>query len=293
MKIFCAWLGRFFAFILYHLPRPIQFFLGDLIGILWLDILRIRRDIVKNNFDIAFPEWENEKKWKMARNSMSYLGRGLVQYSYLPFLNKNNIKQYVKFKNIHFLEQALEQEKGVCMLTLHLGNGDMGIAALSLADYPIELISKEFKIRWLNELWFGMRERLGTKFIPPRNSSYSILKALKKNSIVVFVLDQFMGPPIGIKTKFFGKETGTAMGLTVMAKRTGAPVLPVYIYWNEDGTHTVEVEPAIVFEEMSTKEKTLKHMTQVYTDHIERIIRKHPDQWMWVHRRWKKFKVES
>ena len=84
MKIFCAWLGRFLPSYCIIYQDPFSFF-GRSDWDFVVGYIEIRRDIVKNNFDIAFPEWENEKKWKMARNSMSYLGRGLVQYSYLPF----------------------------------------------------------------------------------------------------------------------------------------------------------------------------------------------------------------
>jgi len=107
--------------------------------------------------------------------------------------------------------------------------------------------------------------------------------------VVIFVLDQFMGPPIGVKTLFFGKETGTAMGLTVMAKRTGAPVIPVYCHERADGKQVVSCESEIEFEEKGEKSETLTYMTQKYTDKLESIIKLYPEQWMWVHRRWKKF----
>lgn len=282
--------GRSIAFILYKLPRSIQFLLGDFIGLLWFDVLRIRRQVVIDNITRAFPELSHKQKVKMGRWSLRYLGRSLIQYSYLPFMTKEKIKKLVKFEGFEHLEKALEKNKGVCLLTLHLGNGDLGVAALSLLGYPIQLISKEFTLRWLNDMWFGMRAKLGTKFIAPRNSSYSILKALKSNEVVIFVLDQFMGPPIGVKTKFFGHETGTAMGLTVMSKRTQAPVVPIYMKWNKDGSHTLTCLPPVEFEEQANNEETLTYMTQKYSDQVEEIIKKHPEQWLWIHRRWKKFK---
>lgn len=282
--------GRSIAYIIFKMPRFIQFMLGDLVGILWFDILRIRRTVVLDNLKKAFPEWSIKKRTQVGRTSLRYLGRSLVQYSYLPFLDEQSVKKLIKVEGFEHIDQALEQKKGVCLLTLHLGNGDLGVAALSLLGYPIHLISKEFTLRWLNDMWFDMRARLGTKFIAPRNSSYSILKALKSNELVIFVLDQFMGPPIGVKTNFFGHETGTAMGLTVMSKRTQAPVIPIYMKWNEDGSHTLTCLPPVEFEEKSKNDETLVFMTQKYSDKIEEIIKKHPDQWMWVHRRWKKYK---
>lgn len=290
MKLLVGYLSRFFAFIVVHLPIKIQNLLGDLIGILWLDILRIRRKIVLENLKIAFPNLSKKEAVKLAQKSLRNMGRNVIEFCHFPYLTKENIDEKYNYVGLENLDKALLQDKGVCLLSLHMGNGDFAGAAFSLKGYKIHLISKEFNVKWLNSLWFGIRGRLGTKFISPRNSSYAVLRALRAKEIVVFVLDQFMGPPIGVETTFFGRKTGTAMGLTVMTKRTGAPVVLCYDLRNEDGTHTLTVGAPIPFEEKETKEATLSHMTQVYTNHIEEVVRNHPEQWMWVHRRWKKFK---
>lgn len=98
-----------------------------------------------------------------------------------------------------------------------------------------------------------------------------------------------MGPPIGVRTKFFGRETGTAMGLALMAERTGAPVVPMYTVRQPDGSAIVIFEPEIPMQDFGPRDETIARMTQVYTDKIEEIVRKHPEQWMWIHRRWKDF----
>lgn len=291
MKKLIGYLAKIFSWLVIQLPIPLQRLLGKCVGILWWDILRIRREVVFENIRRAFPDMPSPEINRLARKSLYHMGHGLVEYCYLPFLNSNNVMKKVKFVGQENLDLALKQGKGVCMLSLHMGSGDIGAAGLALYGYPIHILSKEFKIKWLNQMWFGLRSALGIQFIPPRNSSFSVLRAIKDKEIVVFVLDQFSGPPIGVKTHFFGHETGTGMGLTVMAKRTGAPVVLCYDHRNEDGTHTIYCEPEIPFEEKETKEKTLQHMTQVYTDHIEKIVKKHPEQWMWVHRRWKPFRV--
>ena len=150
------------------------------------------------------------------------------------------------------------------------------------------MVSKFFKLKWLNDLWFGMRERLGTRFIGPRDSSFALLKSLKQGRAVVIPLDQFTGPPIGVRTTFFGHETGTAAGLGVMAERSGAPVVSVYTVRTPSGRHAVhfvrEIPPRI------SAEETAEQITQRFNDELESLVRLHPEQWMWIHRRWKKFK---
>jgi Kdo2-lipid IVA lauroyltransferase/acyltransferase len=173
---------------------------------------------------------------------------------------------------------------------LHLGHGDLACAALSLNGLPIIMVSKFFKLRWLNDLWFGMRERLGTRFIAPRDSSYALLKGLKSGAAVVIPLDQFTGPPIGVRTTFFGRETGTAAGLAVMAERSGAAVVSAYCFRDTNGKHVIHFNREMPVSSARSPEGA-RLVTQTFNDELESFVRLHPDQWMWIHRRWKRFVV--
>lgn len=283
-----AWPGKALAFIIYSLPYSLQVAIGNFIGFLWFDLFRIRRDVIENNLKLAFPNSTPEERIRIGRASVRNLGMTLVEFCRFPFVRKEDIALF-EFKGLENMRGALAQNKGVCMLTIHIGNLDWATVGCSLEGVPLTIISKEFKIKWLNDLWFGMRRKFGTKFLPPRNSSMAILRCLKANEIVCFVLDQFMGPPIGVKTVHFGVETGTAMGLSVIVGRTRSPVIPAYTCRKADGTTYIEFGPEIPFVESANKEETVKNMTQVYVDKLEEYIRTCPEQWMWVHRRWKKF----
>ncbi len=282
-----AWVFRFFGFLFLLFPKKLRFLVGDFLGILWFDVFRIRRDVVLGNLKKAFPGWSEAERIRVGRKSLFHLGRDLTEYCELPELNLEKVNSMFEIEGWEHLEQARAKGKGVCLLTLHLGNGDLAIAALSLLGVPMYLISKEFKLKWLNDLWFGMRARLGTHFIPPRNSSYSVLKALKKQSCVVFVLDQFTGPPIGVKTTFFGHETGTGAGLATIAERAGCPVVPVYTYRKDEKTHVIHFDPEIPYISLSDHDQAITATTQKYNDVLETYVRKCPEQWMWIHKRWK------
>lgn len=290
MKLLIGSFSRLIAFVIWSLPRRAQLTLGRAIGWLWFDVLRIRRRIAIDNVGIAFPQFSETERTRIARASLWSMGETLIEYFLFPFLTEKNANDFIEIQGEENIHSALSQNKGAIFLTLHLGNGDLAVAAMSRLGYPMNLISKEFKAAWLNDLWFGMRRKLGTKFISPEKSSFEILRALKRNEIVVFVLDQFMGPPVGVRTTFFGKETGTAMGCALMADRTGAPVVPCFTYRREDGRHVLVFEPAIPFLDHGLRTQNIAVMTQVYTDKIESIIRRHPGQWMWIHRRWKEFR---
>lgn len=271
------------------LPERVRLFLGDMLGVLWFDVFRIRRNVAIENTRKAFPEWSESRRNQAVRNSLRGMGRSLVEFCLFPFFTREKLDRKIEYRGLNNIDDALKLGKGVLFLSLHVGNGDIIVAGLSSRGYPMNVISKLFKNKALNDIWFGMRSKLGTKFISPEKSSFDILKALKRKEIVVFVLDQFMGPPIGVRTKFFGHETGTAMGLAVIADRTKAPVVPAYTFRKPDGTHIAVFEPALRLDE-SLMEENIARMTQAYTDKIEQIIRQDPDQWMWIHRRWKEFR---
>lgn len=285
MKRLIGWLGRGISYLLFRGPLGLRLAIGSFLAFLWFDLFRIRRKVVLDNIAIAFPDMPAAERIRLGRRSLRYLGSNFVEYSLLPWLNKENYTRFFEFHDMHILDEALAQGRGALMLTLHLGHGDLACAGLSLKGYRIVIASKLFKARWLNDLWFGMRERLGTRFVPPRDSSYALLKALKTGSTVIIPLDQFTGPPIGVRTTFFGRETGTAAGLAVMAERSKAPVVLCYTWRQADGRHAIRSTKVI-----PTGDAPPEVVTQRFNDELEKVVREHPDQWMWIHKRWKKFK---
>jgi len=290
MKSLIGYCFKTLSHVLFLVPTTVRAALGTCIGFLWFDVFRIRRDVALANLEIAFPDKSIAERTAIARRSLHHMGRTIVEYALLPFLTRENVSQYVTIEGENHLQEALKNGTGAILLTLHLGNGDFGISALSMLGYPMNLISKEFKARWLNDLWFGMRRKIGTKFISAEKSSFDILRALRKNEFVIFVLDQFMGPPIGVRTRFFGKETGTAAGCALIAERTGTPVILCYTYRLPNSRHHIVIGSPIQSLDHRLGAKNIAVMTQDYTDRIESIVRGRPDQWMWIHRRWKEFR---
>lgn len=269
--------------------------IGDAIGILWFDILRIRRNVALENLRQCFSDWSEERRIQVARRSVCHIGRSFIEFLRVPSIAASpEQRAYWREKFIlhgeENLNAALAKGKGVFLLTAHVGNGDWATVGMALHGYRIHVITKEIKLDWLNNFWFSTRQSLGTELIPDRNSSLTILKQLKKNQSIAFMLDQFLGPPIGIKTTFFGRETGTAMGLALLSGRSQAAVVPAYSYRDSEGLTHVIFEPEIPFVETANKDETIRCMTQTYCDRIEGWVKTYPEQWMWVHRRWKKYK---
>ncbi len=269
------------------MPFFIHQTLAWIIAIIWFDILRIRRQTAIDNVLIVFPQFTLKQAKQMARKSIYHMGLTITEFFSMPFLWEKEFRQMFEVEGEEHLKEALKQKNGVFLLSAHRGNGDLGTAALASWGYKVHIISKIFKTAWLNRLWFSSREAKGVKFIPPRKSSYEILKALKAQEIVIFVLDQYTGPPNGVLTHFFNKKTGTAAGLALFSQRAQAPVLPVFTQRIGPLKHKITIRPPVVFEEQKTKDETIVFMTEKYNREVEAAILEAPEQWMWVHRRWK------
>ena len=283
---------KFLGFFLSLFPRPVVRFMGSLIGVLWFDILRFRRQMIIDNIAIAFPEMPLDERIRIGRSSMYRLGAHSLEFFTLPYLDQKWLKKHVVFHGLEHLEKARLKDKGVLVLGMHMGSGDLTASTVVMAGYPMHIISKFFGIKWLNDIWFGIRGSQGVKFIEPHGekTAFEILRAVKAKSDVAFVIDQFMGRPFAVENFFFGRKTGTAKGLALFVLKTGSPVVPLYAYEEAGKAHIVFQEELDLQRFIAQdKEQAVVEMTQHFNHVLESIIRKHPMDWMWIHRRWKEY----
>ncbi len=287
-------IGFFISGILFYLPESFRYLLSWILTFTFFDLFRLRRTVMLENIKRAMPQLTLEQQIKIVRKHVFYIFYNFLEFCIFPHINEKWIKKNIIFDDISSLEIALK-EGGALLLALHLGHGDMAISMLSHRGLPMFVISKHFKYKWLNDFWFGTRKKFGAQFIDPhgRNTSFDILKALKNKNAVIFVQDQYMGPPYGVETKFFGIDTGTACGLALFSLKTARPVIPVYCYRDDKRrTHIVSLERVSLDHEKEvgqTREQILIDRTQFYNSILEKIITQYPDQWLWIHRRWKKY----
>jgi KDO2-lipid IV(A) lauroyltransferase len=295
---FMPWWTRFFAnaigLIFWLIPWSWRRGFARWFSWLWFDVLRFRRYTVLKNLTIAFPEKSKTERYQIARESIGHLALNFCEFVSLPWVSPEFANTKVIFHGLENYEKAHQAGKGKLLLSLHAGNGDYACAMMSLRGIRLHLISKKFKLKAINDFWFGVRESMGTRFIDPHGSrnAFEIFGAFKRNESVVFVLDQFMGKPYGIETRFFGRKSGTAYGLALFAVKTHAPVIPVFTYRDVDNVTHVVFEPEIPLalpRDSQDRDLQIAKTTQQYNDWIESVVRRFPGQWMWIHRRWKKW----
>lgn len=293
MKYFVKFFVNLAVVVSSMLPRRVLRACGGILGFLWFDLFGFRKKIILDNLDIAFPKLELAEKKRLGRAAVYNMGYNFSEYFIIPSLTPEWLQKNAVFEGWENIEKGRVHGKGMFFLSLHLGNGDLAANAISMRGQEIFIITKSFKTQWFNDLWFSIRGAQGVKYIDAHapNNAFEILKALKKNAGLTFVLDQYMGKPFGIETTFFGRRTGTAYGLALFVQKTKAPVLPIYTYEGADKKIHIVIEPPLDTSACVTEDKdqTVLNLTQSFNDKLEEIVRKHPEQWMWVHRRWKDF----
>lgn len=269
------------------LPKGASLFLGKMVGISGYYLAPGRRNLSLDNIRQAFAgEFDERKVRATALNSFGFLGMNISDFFKLPGLTLKTVERFTSIEGEENLVDALTAGNGVLVLSAHLGSWDMLTAGLAKRGYPLSLITKVSRSAALNRIWMGYRRNLGMELLMGRGTMKECLRHLKKGGIVGFALDQNARRREGVFVPFFGREACTITSLALIARRTGAPVLPVYVY-REGDMHRIVIDDPIIHDNIEDAETDILERTRAYARWTEKVIREHPEQWTWLHDRWK------
>lgn len=257
-------------------------------GLGWVfgSVFRYHRRWAEEALRLCFPEQTEGWRARVLRENYAHIGQLLVESLRLMYLTPTEVLAQASWEGREHLEEALRRGRGVLVLTAHAGNWEVLAQLLPAEGRTLAIISKEFKPPSLNRFLVRIRSRLGLHILPPHNSYRTCLKLLKQNGILGFILDQNMIRTEGVFVRFFGRWACTTPGLAHMAASSGAPVVPLFIRREASGHHVVRVLP-VMEPPTDRAPETLRAATQAYTTVIEQHVRTCPEQWMWIHRRWR------
>lgn len=282
-----------------YMPRRLELIMGDILGFFLFYLIRFKRTNVRRNLLLAYETELREGKMaineikKIERENYRHYGRLVFEILHIPFDAARFAEKNVRVHNFEHLKNALSKKKGVFFLTAHTGYWEiMGIMAMRY-KLPLNIITKYLRIKFFDDIWVKSRRSYGIKLIDETHSARSVLKAICSGELVGMVLDQFMGPPIGVRVLFFDKPAWTIASLAWFVQKTDASVVPVVNYRRADGSFDLILYPEIPYEKIGSDDLNIKHNTQRYSDVIEGFVRKCPEQWIWVHRRWKRVKEDD
>lgn len=270
------------------LPRPLARAVGMGLGqLVYLLHSKLRR-VGRRNLELAFPQSPEGERREVLRGVFTSLGRQLAEVCLFPRYTPDNVSEVVVYDGFENFERAFARGKGVLFLTGHLGGWELSAFAHSLYGHPLSFIMRPLDNPYLDRMMRAYRTLHGNKTVDKDDFIRGLLRAMKDGETVGILMDTNMTPPQGIFVEFFGKLACTASGLARIALRTDAAVVPGFTVWDAAlGKYRLRFDPALTLIRTGDLEADITANTQLFTKVIEQFVRKYPDQWLWVHRRWK------
>ncbi|HUU13385.1 MAG TPA: lysophospholipid acyltransferase family protein [Terriglobia bacterium] len=239
------------------------------------------------NLRLAFPEWKDEERRRVLVGLFRNFGRMLADFAHFPKWNRENIEQLIIYDGFENFERARSQGKGVLFLTGHFGNWELGSFAHGVYGYPCHFVVRELDNPLLDSLINGYRCLSGGKGIEKRDSAREVLRALKQGEAVGILIDQNTAAAEGAFVDFLGRPACTNTGPARIARKTGVPIVLGLVIWDTKlGKYRLRFD-AIEWIKRQDPDEEVFVNTANFTRRIEEYIRRYPDQWLWVHRRWK------
>jgi Kdo2-lipid IVA lauroyltransferase/acyltransferase len=264
--------------------RAFAIALGQLIYLLHV---RLRR-VGMRNLELAFPEKSIAERKRILRGEFTSLGRQLAEVCQFPKYTLENVEQVVVYDGLENFERAFAHGKGVLFLTAHFGGWELSAFTHSLHSHWLHVVMRPMDNEYLDSLIRTYRTMHGNRVVPKDDFVRGLLGAMKAGEVVGILMDTNMTPPQGIFVDFFGIPACTASGLARIAMRTDAAVVPTFTIWDEEmKKYRLRFDPAMELMRTGDLEADIAANTQNFTKVIENYVRKYPEQWLWVHRRWK------
>ena len=262
---------------------------GALIGTLWYAVHSSHRNTVKRNIAFAFPEWPPEKVRKTVQQAFRHFGVTMIEIIQLSVRVPDEFKKYYRFEGEEHFQSALKKNKGLIMISAHVGNWEVGMQMMTcFSGTRVVAVAKKFKNRLLNDWVHMMRIRLGGEIIYKKGAMPSMVETLRENGIVGIHIDMSRQKD-GIDIEFFGHKATATPGAALLALRHKCPVLPVTCLRDPDGIIVVRVGKPLELVRTKNLRQDLQTNTQMMTDTVENAIRSNPVQWWWTQKRWKDY----
>ena len=258
-------------------------------GLAWLVYClwaRLRR-VGLSNLRLAFPEWPERQRRRVLRRLFRHLGRMLADFAHFPRWHRGNIERLIIYDGFENYARAHDQGKGVLFLTAHFGNWELGSFAHGVYGYPCAFIVREFDNSLLDELINRYRCLSGGRAIEKRDFARQALRALDNRGAVGVLIDQNMLASEGVFVDFLGRLACTTTGPARLARKTGVPIVLGLVLWDDKIKKYRLRFDAVEWIKREDPEGEVLVNTANFTRLIEDYVRRYPDQWLWVHRRWK------
>ena len=245
------------------------------------------RLIAIHNLLRSFPDRPLEEIIRLAKDSYTSSALLVADFFDVPYLNKENLHQWISIEGLDNYTNACKEGKGVLLFSAHFGNWEIGNAALAIMTQPFIFVYRIFDSPFLEKGITDVRNSYGNISLSKDNAMRPILRLLKKGATINLLIDQNVAWYDGVFVDFFGRKACTTSGLALLTSHTKAPVLPVFTRRLPDGKYLLEIGKRVEVVNSGNRNADALINTQHFTKIIEDHIRQYPEQWFWVHQRWK------
>lgn len=271
-----------------RLPLRLNRAIGPLLSASALRLLSRSRRRIRGHIEIAFPELDRPQRDAIMRGCSRHFGLMLSEVAWLWRARSEEVENLCELVGRQHIIDALEEGRGAMFATAHCGNWELLSARLPIGGVPLISAVRQLDNRRLDRVVTKLRTRFGTEIVPRGPSAgRRLARALTKNKVNALLIDQDIKGIPGVFVPFFGRPAYTPSGAATLALRMKCPMLPGFIHRRPDGTHRAEIHPPLTVPTDGTLEDKVEEMTAAATAFIERQIRAHPEQWVWMHRRWR------
>jgi KDO2-lipid IV(A) lauroyltransferase len=280
------WLARAVLGFFRVLPLGAGVALARIIARLGFWFPKLRRT-GERNLQLAFPDLSEAERRRLLRGAFENLGRMLAMFSRFP--NRGDaLKRLIACEGLEHLQTALQQQRGVILFTGHLGAWELSSFGLSLFGYPLSFLVRQIDNPKIEAIVDRARRSRGNRTIDKTSAAREMLQILRDGGALGILVDLNTLDREAIFVDFFGRPASTTFIVAKLALRTGAEVLPVFAPWDQERKQIKLIigEPLRI-ERTGDENEDVRRLTQEYTRVVEDYVRRYPDQWLWIHRRWK------
>ncbi len=270
------------------LPRSLSraLAIGLAHAVYWLHP-RLRR-VGRRNLEVAFPEKGAAERRRILRGAFTSLGRQLAEFCLFPRFTRENASRVILYDGFENYDAAHRRGKGVIFLTAHFGGWELSSFFHSLSGHPLHIVVRPLDNPYLDALVERYRTLHGARSFGKQDFARGLIAAMRAGESVGILADQNVMPEGGVFVDFFGKPACTAAGPARVALRTDAAVLPTFTIWDAHiSRYRLRFDPPLALIRSGDDDADAAANTAAFTKAIENYVRRYPEQWLWVHRRWK------
>ncbi len=268
-------------------PLAASMKIGEAFGHIPFRFLNRLRSIGYRNLKLALPELSREEHERILRGAFASFGRQLGFISHLNSLTPQNLGENIEVEGLEYCKMAQAAGRGTIIFTAHFGGWELSHSIVAALGYPMNIVVRRIDNPKIEDLVGNLRGRFGSRTIDKKESAKAMLRILQKNEFLGILIDLNAQEHEGVFVDFFGVPASTTTGVAKLALRTKSVVLPGFPVWQkEKKRYVLKICEPVELPDTGDAVENIKVLTQRMTAKVEEFVRRYPDQWLWIHKRW-------